>query len=83
MTKSARGEFYNIYQDCKKRLEGGVGTEYDEVIAKVYVYVASLENLIAHQKREQEFILMKQLSGHDVQIVINETLAEEAEKGII
>ena len=73
MTKSARGELFKIVKDCKQRMDGGVGTEYDEVMCKVAEYISALELKLATAAMEREFLWTKELSKEE-QLRVNASL---------
>ena len=73
MTKSARGELRKIVEDCQRRLDGGVGTEYDEVMTRVAEYIAAIELKLCQIQLEKEFLWTRDLSQQE-QIRVNTTI---------
>lgn len=77
MTKSARSELRKIVEDCQRRLDGGVGTEYDQVMTKVAEYISAIERRLCIIEMERQFYLCKTLSAEETQRIINYELSTE------
>lgn len=77
MIKSARGELRKIVEDCQRRLDGGIGTEYDQVMTKVAEYINAIEQRLCFIELEKQYYLGKHLSAEEKQRVIAYELSVE------